>query len=100
MTEMRAEALPAGGLTAGSVRHPLCGGRRTWRRSLAERPAAEFLAPVRFEPAGLLGSGRDDLGRVQAGVHAVVVLLGLGEVDRVAEARRLEQVPRARPAHR
>ncbi len=33
-------------------------------------------------------------------MHPVVVPLGLLEVDRVAEPRRLEQVPRVRPQHR
>src|SRR6266700_5032120 len=63
-------------LTAGSVRHLLCGRRRTRRRSVAERPLAQFLAVVRGEPAGQVGAGRDDLGGVQPGVHLVVVLLG------------------------
>ena len=37
---------------------------------------------------------------IDVGVHDVVVLLDLDEVDGVAEARRLEQVARVRPQHR
>ena len=55
---------------------------------------------VRGEPAGQVGPGRDDLRRVQPGVHPVVVRLGLREVDGVAEPWRLVQVPRVRPQHR
>ena len=40
------------------------------------------------------------LRRIDVGVHDVVVLLDLDEVDGVAEAGRLEQVPRVGPQHR
>jgi hypothetical protein len=55
---------------------------------------------VRLQPAGQVGTGRDDPGRVQVGVHPVVVRLGLLEVDRVAEPGRLVQVARVSPQHR
>src|SRR5689334_4623008 len=62
------------------------------RGAVAEGAAAELLAAVPGEPARHVRSLRDDARRVDLGVHAVVVLLDLREVDRVAEARRLEQV--------
>jgi hypothetical protein len=89
-----------GGLPAPPYPPGLLGRRRPRRRPVAERPPAQLLAPVRGEPAGQVRAGRDDLGRVQAGVHLVVVLLGLLEVDRVPEAGRLEQVPGIGPQHR
>jgi hypothetical protein len=81
-------------------RHLLREWRRTRRRPLAERPPAQLPAVVRGEPAGQVRPGRDDLRRVQPGVHLVVVLLGLAEVDRVAEPGGLEQVPGVGPQHR
>src|SRR6266508_5168968 len=51
-------------------------------------------------PAGRVRAERHDPARVQLVVGAVVVPLDVVEVDRVAESRRLEQVPGVRPEHR
>ncbi|QGW33453.1 hypothetical protein MAA44156_03270 [Mycobacterium avium subsp. avium] len=55
---------------------------------------------MRCQPAGEVGPLRHDPGGVDVGVDDVVVLLDLDEVDGVAEARRLEQVPGIGPQHR
>ncbi len=70
--------------------------RRRGRGAVAERLAAELLTTMGRHPAGEVGSVGHDAGRIDVAVHAVVVPLDVVEVDRVAEARRLEQVTGAR----
>src|SRR5580693_123767 len=72
---------------------------RARRRAVAERAAAERLAPVRSQPAGRIGAERDDPRRVDIGVNPVIVLLGLHKIDRVSEARRLPQITGISPQH-
>ena len=64
------------------------------------RRPAERRPPVRLQPVRQVRTARDDAARVDGPVHLVVVPLDVVEVDRVAEPRRLEQVPRVRPQHR
>src|SRR6478672_10526279 len=78
-----------GGASGGDL---LRGERRAGRGAVAEGAAAQFLPVVRGAPARQVRTSRDDAGRVEVLVHQVVVLLGLDEVDRVAEAGGLEQV--------
>src|SRR3712207_7580451 len=63
---------------------------------MIRRPPRSTLFPY----TNALPISRDDLRRVDAGVDDVVVLLDLREVDRVAEARGLEQVAGVGPQHR
>ena len=70
----------------------VCRRRTAGRRALRGRAAVSQFAQVR--------AARDDPGRVDVLVHDVVVLLDLDEVDGVAEAGGLEQVPRVGPQHR
>src|ERR1700719_1821766 len=64
---------------------------RAGRGAVAERATAQLFPVVPGQPAGQVRAVRDDAGRVEVLVDQVVVLLGLQEVDRVAEARGLEQ---------
>src|SRR5690349_24971561 len=61
---------------------------------------AEGLAPVRRQPPGRVRALRHDPARVDVVLDAVVVLLDLLEVRRVAERRCLEQVTRVAPQRR
>jgi hypothetical protein len=88
---------PPGGVVGGDH---LVRRQRTGWRAVAERPPAEGLPGVGSEPAGEVGTGRDDTGRVEVAMDEVVVLLDVVEVDRVAEAGCLEQVPGVGPQHR
>src|SRR4051794_8228142 len=82
------------------ARHPFLVDRRGRRRAVAERTTTDLLAPVWREPPVEIRPVRHDAGRVDVAVHDVVVPLDVVEVDRVPEARRLEQIPRIRPQHR
>src|SRR3954447_8002277 len=59
----------------------------------------QTFASVRGEPSARLRSDRNDAGRVDVLVYAVVVPLDVVEVDRLAESARLEQVTRIGPQH-
>src|ERR1700760_3282743 len=81
-------------------RYPLTLKGRTRWCAVAERPAAQRFPTMRCQPVCQLGTLRHDACRVDVGMHDVVVLLDLDEVDRVAKTRRLEQVSRVGPQHR
>ena len=74
--------------------------RRNRGSPVAERRAAQLVAPVGRGPVVERRAEGDDTRRVHVGVHDVVVPLDVGEVDRVAEAGRLEEVTRVAPQRR
>src|SRR5947209_7169086 len=63
---------------------------RPWRRTVAERLAAQRFPAVRRQPIFQFRAFRHNAARVDVLVHEVVVLLDLDKVDGVAKARRLE----------
>ena len=87
-------------LRAVAGRDPLGLDRWAGRRSISERPASQRFPAVRGQPAGQVRPLGHDPGGIDVGVHDVVVLLDLDEVDGIAETRRLEQVTRVGPQHR
>ncbi|CAM5550473.1 hypothetical protein SVIOM342S_06727 [Streptomyces violaceorubidus] len=61
---------------------------------------AQLLPVVGREPAGPIRAHGHDAGRVDAGVHLVVVALDVVEVDGVPEPGRLEEITDVGPQHR
>jgi len=55
---------------------------------------------MRSVPIVEIGAFRHNPGRIDVGVHNMVVLLDLYKINGVAEARRLEQIPGIGPQHR
>src|SRR5699024_10942181 len=58
---------------------------RAGRGAVAERPAAELVPEVRFQPVRQVRTLGHDLARIHVLVYHVVVLLDLGEVHCVPE---------------
>src|ERR1700730_8574423 len=83
-----------------ALRYPLPLARRTRWGAITERSAAQGFPTMRCQPVRQLRTLRHDPRRVDVGVHDVVVLLDLDEIDGVAKTRRLEQVSRVGPQHR
>src|SRR5829696_9226198 len=80
---------PRGGLPGGAARAPRI--RRSRRANLL-CGGGERLAPRRGEEVEVQRAGRDDPLGVQGVVRRVVVLLDLGEVDRLGDPRLLVEV--------
>src|ERR1700728_4270110 len=83
-----------------ALRYPLTLERRTRWRAITERTATQRFPTMRCQPVHQLRALRHDPRRVDVGMHDVVVLLDLDEVDGVSKTRRLEQVSRVGPQHR
>src|ERR1700733_14064941 len=81
-------------------RYSLALDRRPRWRAIAERSAAQRFPTMRGQPVRQLRTLRHDPRRVDVGMHDVVVLLDLEEIDGVAKTRRLEQISRVGPQHR
>ena len=96
-TRSRGTAGQRSGVCAGSTRLGGAVGAGCRRRT-GGRPAPP--APCGVSQFGQVGAERHDPGRVDVAVHLVVVPLDVVEVDGVAEAGGLEQVPGVRPQHR
>jgi hypothetical protein len=68
-------------------RYPLTLERRPRWHAITERPAAQRFPTMRGQPVPQLRALRHDPRRVDVGMHDVVVLLDLDEVDGVARRR-------------
>jgi len=73
---------------------------RVGRCAVPEGTTTECFAAVGGQPRRRIGPGRHDSRGVQIGLHLIVVLLDLDEVDGVAESGGLEEIAGVGPQHR